>query len=90
MRKPSIGIYCIEAFCVGSDAANLCMSYKTRANANKSFNKRVDSGCYERVVLYLVNIVYCGENALILKEYSTKQGGPTDEKSSCKPGKCLL
>lgn len=69
MRRPSIGVYCIEAFCQGSDTANLCMSYKTRANVNKSFKKRVDSGCYERVVLYLVNAVYYGETALILEEY---------------------
>lgn len=69
MKNPSIGTYCIEAFCPGSDTANLCVSCKTRANANKSFQKRINSGCYERVVLYLVNAVYCRETALILEEY---------------------
>ena len=51
-------------------ACCLSAAYKRKGTAIKSYDKRVESACYDRVELVLQNAVYFADTALLLRSWS--------------------
>lgn len=62
-------IYSVMGYCGNSKTPNLCAAYNTKRSAQKSFDDRVKSNCYEKVVLCLQESVFLPETVTILAEY---------------------
>ena len=62
--------YVVKGFVNGK----CCLSviYQRKGNARKSYEKRVNSCCYDKVQLVLQNIVYFDDTALVLQEWENK------------------
>lgn len=58
--------YVVKAYING--ACCLSAAYKRKGTAIKSYDKRVESCCYDRVELVLQNAVYFADTALVLRD----------------------
>ena len=58
--------YVVKAYINGSCC--LSAAYKRKGTAIKSYDKRVESACYDRVELVLQNAVYFADTALVLRD----------------------
>ncbi len=60
--------YVVKAYINGSCC--LSAAYKRKGTAIKSYGKRVESDCYDRVEIVLQNAVYFADTALLLRSWS--------------------
>lgn len=63
-------IYCVKGYCGNSKTPNLCAAYKTKRSAQKSFDERVKSKCYDMVILCEQDNAFLPEHITIIAEYS--------------------